>query len=182
MNKKTLKALKDSIQHWEDLAAGYGGSMNRPNSSSCALCQLFYGSRYEEDREDCQGCPVSKKTGRPFCEGTPYERVGKMWQSGQISHIDNFAYLRTEDFRTAAREMVKFLWSLMPTTEEKEPKKAETLLDGVDQIVTCMRELVKQMEIANERLGKMQEQNVIANKAGGKKTLICKNKRDIEAA
>lgn len=62
MNKKTLKALKGSIQKWECICMG----MIEDNGvDNCPLCLMFY-------EQECQGCPVKKKTGKIDCRTTPY--------------------------------------------------------------------------------------------------------------
>lgn len=69
--KRTVKqALQASIDKWTVIAAlGNSGMIEHSNDRvSCGLCQKFntaYG---------CTGCPVAKKTGKDFCEDTPYEK------------------------------------------------------------------------------------------------------------
>lgn len=62
MSPETLTALQGSIAKWERIVARTQSNHGRED---CALCNLFYDS-------DCVNCPVSAKTGQPFCKGTPY--------------------------------------------------------------------------------------------------------------
>ena len=62
MDAKTLKALKASIAHWEEVEEG---PWQQVGPKECALCDLFYGSK-------CEGCPVAIKAQAPLCRNTPY--------------------------------------------------------------------------------------------------------------
>jgi len=86
MDRKTRKALKESIAHWYRISAcetkeelyreGYFGE-------DCALCRMFNG----EDNlffllsachgcpvlSACHGCPVSQATGVCCCKKSPYK-------------------------------------------------------------------------------------------------------------
>ena len=64
MNKKTLKALKGSIEKWEKIVAGEGIDLGTVN---CPLCQIFV-----VPKDSCEGCPVMEKTGESDCYGSPY--------------------------------------------------------------------------------------------------------------
>jgi len=68
MNRKTRKALEKSIEHWEiDVLK----NNVFPEAKNCPLCTLFYG----KIGKSCKGCPVSEKTGLPYCINTPYQNL-----------------------------------------------------------------------------------------------------------
>ena len=97
MDKVTLKALKKSIEKWEQRAKG------KKTDDECPLCDLFRlysdveGVEYEfNENRICVGCPVFAKTGKVRCEGSPYD----IWMDGE-SVAD-------------AKKELKFLKSLLP--------------------------------------------------------------------
>lgn len=101
MTPEALKALKESIKHWEENVAA-----EKPNDASirwldCALCRNFFVNG------DCFGCPINDITGRS-CGGTPYfdaEAALFLWRKG-----DGDVAL----WRTAAQAELDFLKSLRP--------------------------------------------------------------------
>ena len=108
MDKETAEALEGSIRKWEAIVAGTGKDEGINN---CPLCQKFYLDMR------CDGCPVSIRTGKPVCEGSPYDHWG--W-SGAINDLpsaeDRF------DARKVAQAELDFLISL----REPETLNAET--------------------------------------------------------
>lgn len=110
MNAATLKALKDSIEHWKrDNVGARHPKDRRIGAYSCALCQAF---------PSCFGCPVDEKTWSTSCEGTPYKdafEAGIRWQKNPTA--ENKAI-----FHAAARREVKFLESLLPKPSKKTKK------------------------------------------------------------
>lgn len=104
MNKKTLKALNESIEKWtrhmnvdlEYLDQFYLGP------EECPLCQLFW-------HNDCQGCPVFERTGLYGCENTPFD---------DAYHCAAMNDLKA--FKKAAQEEVNFLKSLLPEKGESQ--------------------------------------------------------------
>jgi hypothetical protein len=110
MNEKTLKALKESIEHWKRLAKGtegedYGGP-------ECALCKKFNHFVNENIplEDSCKGCPVFQKTGEKYCRDTPYELI----ETEEDSYTHRSDFIKTEVFQLLAQEEVKFLESLLP--------------------------------------------------------------------
>ena len=100
MNSKTLKALKQSIKHWERLVAGEPGEeMGR---HTCALCKLF---RPYKPTLNCLGCPVAVKTGKPGCQSTPYDVAANAFV---------FQGKHSKTFNRAAKKELAFLKSLLP--------------------------------------------------------------------
>lgn len=71
------EAIKAAIQKWETIRDWHLHSGNNINSVSnigvytCALCNLY--RREYDDGESCFGCPVAKRTGNYFCEGSPLD-------------------------------------------------------------------------------------------------------------
>jgi hypothetical protein len=90
MDKRTLAALKDSIENWKGVSEG-------KERKDCALCEEF-------PDQNCMGCPVKEKTGHPSCEGTPFYAV-------RISVGTTALY---DWQRVAARREYLFLKSLLP--------------------------------------------------------------------
>lgn len=110
MTAKTLTALKASIAHHEsNLAAEMPGevALNRRN---CALCRKF-NRLSMSDSEACTGCPVADKTGKQFCDGTPFYDLESAYY--EWKH-DPKKTMRALAFRKAEREEIKFLKSLLP--------------------------------------------------------------------
>ena len=68
MDKKAVKALRGSIKKWERIVLGTGEDLGPQN---CPLCKEYLRGF------SCDGCPVYKDTGEPFCDGGPYVE----WQS-----------------------------------------------------------------------------------------------------
>lgn len=94
-----MKALEDSIKHWEQLAGGRRLPGEHHKSSCCALCKKFMGP------VGCEGCPVKKRTGLDGCEGSPW------YKCDQAYHMSGGDYNSTM-FKNAAKKMLKFLRSL----------------------------------------------------------------------
>ena len=108
MNKETLKALKGSIEKWENIVDG----KDVDNATEdCPLCQLFWD-------EDCESCPVCKKTGRNECSNTPYVK----WRLHHIEKHYGYTPLRNEcpECKEIAIEELNFLKSLLPKTKTKK--------------------------------------------------------------
>jgi len=68
-------ALNLAIEKWEFILAQHKNGVpeiSGVGSYSCALCRLYnYGPFY------CDGCPIACKTGRIFCDNTPYSNYLK---------------------------------------------------------------------------------------------------------
>jgi len=63
--RKAIRALTASIEHWERVAAGATRDGEGVCADSCACCD-------EWSNVDCDGCPIKARTGRRGCHGTPY--------------------------------------------------------------------------------------------------------------
>ena len=75
MKATTHKALLGSIEKWEKIVARTGGD---ESTSNCPLCAVFYEEVNDEFPDACAGCPVSTKTGKPYCDGSPYAAWAKI--------------------------------------------------------------------------------------------------------
>ena len=104
MNKKTLTALKESIEHWYRISAcKTPGELKKEGwtYSSCSLCEqfVFY---------DCSGCPVRKKTKQPGCVGSP-------WSAANVELCDYVSFGKWSDESQKIIEAeIRFLESLLP--------------------------------------------------------------------
>ena len=84
MNRKDMlrrleageNALELSIQKWQDIVNGEGKDDYR---DICALCEVHRLSREEEYKHSysiaCDNCPVKLKTGKPFCQNSPWSET-----------------------------------------------------------------------------------------------------------
>lgn len=105
MKKRALKALGGSIKKWKAIADGTGLDFGNEN---CPLCHEFYdGANTFVD--NCLDCPIFKKTGQPYCRGTPYSNFCKC--------VDADQYAETKEQKKAARAMLDFLIDLLPEAE-----------------------------------------------------------------
>lgn len=99
MTPETEKALQASIdEKWKPIARG--GKADG-GTEDCPLCALFFNW-------GCSGCPVSKRTGFPFCSASPYLAWLAVF-AGRESRLAN-----TPERVALAEDMVKFLKSLLP--------------------------------------------------------------------
>ena len=94
-----MKALEDSIKHWERLASGRRKLGEDIRASHCALCNKFAVNSLNV----CEGCPVYRRTNLAGCEDTPY------WDCHNAAE---WRGLDSAEFKSAAKEMLKFLRSL----------------------------------------------------------------------
>jgi hypothetical protein len=109
MNKETIKALKESIAHWERLATGKLQPGEDIGPTHCALCARFYSvGRCRTPSPEEEPCPVAVRTGCSYCEDTPYEYALAVDEAVGLDH---------PDFQAAAQEELDFLRSLLPEKE-----------------------------------------------------------------
>jgi len=104
MKKKTLKAIKKSIEKWEKIVSEKGRDEGDDN---CALCGLFL-------KDECIDCPVYAKTKRKGCRGTPYED----WIDHQGNHFyyanEHYYVVKCPECKELAQKELEFLKSLLP--------------------------------------------------------------------
>lgn len=109
MNKKTLKALRGSIEKWEAIADGTGAEDGHRN---CPLCKLFID-------DGCAGCPVRAATGAVSCCKSPYDRWRNMPERNICVTADGFV-AASDRAKEIARDEENFLRSLWPALEGAE--------------------------------------------------------------
>lgn len=112
MDERTAQALEESIKHWEEnveRAERNEGLLLGPDD--CALCGLFW-------KKDCVGCPVSERTGKLSCDGSPYYDVS--------TAMTNVARV------SACLDELNFLKSL----REEQPKEKDTNMISKDKTYT----------------------------------------------
>ena len=111
MNTRTLRALEDSIKHWEDnVLSAKASEYFRLGANVCPLCRLF-----NIDREmACEGCPVKDQTGEAFCRETPYAAVYNARSRFYPGSKPN------QDLIDACEKELDFLKSLLPKEMENQ--------------------------------------------------------------
>lgn len=117
MNKKTLTALKASIQHWRENEAAESSDDVSVWGDYCALCGLFV-----RPTDCCKGCPVAKRTGKENCDGSPWAAARDEFKKWRWAYLadgqDTPRVTQARDaFRAAARAEREFLESLLPESE-----------------------------------------------------------------
>ena len=108
MDPKTLTALKASITKWEQNLKARSPYEVEISPVSCSLCTLFH-------QDDCEGCPVSEKTGQSRCFSTPFRAADLALTDWE--EVDKNSALR-DAWRKAAQAEVDFLKSLLPEGEQ----------------------------------------------------------------
>lgn len=102
MTPEAAAALEASIAHWEANAVAETPEEASVSGRDCALCGLFVPN-------DCEGCPVSAKTGKISCRQTPYYDAldaRECWEEFPSDSANRDA------FHAAARDEVAFLKGL----------------------------------------------------------------------
>lgn len=71
VTKLETAALEGSIAKWRNIVLKKDVNLGAIN---CPLCQVFLLPRrgLSGQENDCVGCPVREKTGKPYCRETPY--------------------------------------------------------------------------------------------------------------
>lgn len=107
MTPKALRALKDSIKHWERLVKN---PYEPIGPKVCPLCKAY--KQLQEVSQHCVGCPVFKSTGVSYCNSTPYQDA---WNARYrlVNHLDDRLTVQT-NWITAATAELEFLKSLLP--------------------------------------------------------------------
>ena len=113
MAAETLEALRGSIAKWEHIVDGTGLQLGPDN---CPLCLRFNPMKNPSALSGCADCPVAQKTGRPVCEGTPYDDYSEAEESD-----DDDAEERMEFH---AKAELDFLKSLLPTDALSDERQA----------------------------------------------------------
>lgn len=92
-NLKTQIALWESIEHWFENWSD--PKFSETGGCYCALCDLFVGRIYIDD---CIGCPVFEKTGRQYCENTPWHDAHHERIHGYFGKETKLAYKKEYQF------------------------------------------------------------------------------------
>jgi hypothetical protein len=102
MDAETLEALRGSIAKWERVVAD---NIDGTYWKDCPLCLTFW------DR-GCVGCPVSERTGKFVCRGSPFAE----YDQARSDAIDRESKDPERDpaVMIAARKELEFLKSLLP--------------------------------------------------------------------
>lgn len=77
MDARTAEALEKSIKHWLSHTKVKNLRGLDVHDTGCALCSLFIS-------EECRGCPVAKKTGYPYCVGSPYNSARNAYEDKNL--------------------------------------------------------------------------------------------------
>lgn len=104
MPPATLSALRASIKHWRENVNAEKPEDVKLGVDYCPLCSVFYN-------EGCRGCPVSNKTERGYCGGSPYEDAANAHNDWEDAVIHRTTY------QAAAQAELDFLISLLPEGE-----------------------------------------------------------------
>lgn len=107
MEPKTLEALQESIEKWEEILNNGGVDDGRHD---CSLCKLFW-----EDN-DCQDCPINDKTKKNYCEGSPYPHWHKHQKTKHKATIGKRP-IHCPHCKELAEKELEFLKSLLPKGE-----------------------------------------------------------------
>lgn len=121
MSKRTLDALKKSIEHWRGNVEAENPINIRLGTAYCGLCRLFHGTYRKDDRKKtCEGCPVAVRSCAKGCQNTPYDAAddahdawGDAVDNGAGPEDTAFIDARTK-WRAAAQAELDFLISLLP--------------------------------------------------------------------
>ncbi len=102
--RKVIKALNGSIRKWENIA--FCGAYDK-GQRDCPLCKIF------DNNADypCEGCPVSEKTGKCYCSGSPYTE----WSH----YLSDKPFVFDKKSQTLALRELRFLCRLRNEYEQK---------------------------------------------------------------
>lgn len=119
MDNETLKALQESIKHWEEICKAENVDQVNIQANDCPLCHKFLDASYSADETGCRGCPVKEETDYPSCEFSPWEDVSRAKLDWVVAvNTRDFKYIEKykEKFIEAAKIELEFLKSLLPDT------------------------------------------------------------------
>lgn len=114
MTPATLAALKGSIAKWEGIVAG---THVDHGALDCPLCAMFLIEKPEISA--CKGCPISERTGRYGCCGTPYYEFMRL----EARNLDDDTPIDPANpdhalALAAAQAMLAFLKDLLPAGDQ----------------------------------------------------------------
>ncbi len=106
MDKKTLVALKGSIEKWSKIVRSTRALDKR--GKNCPLCILF-------GAVDCEGCPIASKVLTDDCFGTPYrEWLNHQRQDHPTTKLVAHRHSECIVCLDIAKAELNFLKSLLP--------------------------------------------------------------------
>lgn len=106
MKKSTRKALKASIEHWEqNLDMLILNHLSKEEDltkdiylfiDSCPLCKIFYGSDSFYSNKYCTGCPVFIATGSTGCDNSPWNKIYSWHGNKERTYAQGYKIFRAE--------------------------------------------------------------------------------------
>ena len=116
MDSVTLRALRGSIKKWERIVAS--SHSKDYGTENCPLCLVFLQSK-DFLTEYCVGCPVSAKTGREGCAGSPYVEWNRHQEDVHRNYGDHHRFRDCKECLRLAKAELASLRDLLP-----KPKRA----------------------------------------------------------
>lgn len=114
MNPIAIKALQDSIKHWEENLAVKHPDDIKLGGEHCACCLAFHTCGNEDNH--CPGCPVAE-AGHEGCMGSPYfDAVDAAYDWKTLVGSRLSAIKAKKEWQKAAQAEIDFLKSLLPET------------------------------------------------------------------
>ena len=110
MHKYIRHAIEGSVKKWENILAGTGLDKGVEN---CPLCKVFHS---RTSKVFCEGCPVALKTGKRFCDDSPYEKWAYHQYDAHSHEYDGG--MKCKECARLARVELKFLKRLLPKDED----------------------------------------------------------------
>lgn len=110
MDKDALTALKSSIEKWKKNSRVRDINNAKIGAENCPLCNLYLNTL-----KSCERCPVYSKTGKKYCENTPFDSID--YFSSILDSSEKLNSSQMKEFRKVAKQEVKFLESLLPKEE-----------------------------------------------------------------
>jgi len=111
MNPKARAVYHEVLEHWKDILRRAEADMPLPiGPRACSWCLLFNSMQRRSD--DCKGCPIYERTGRQYCEGTPYETVDEVYDQRVFKEATK------DELCAVVREQLDFLYSFREETDD----------------------------------------------------------------
>lgn len=136
MDPRTAVALRQSIEHWEELA----DEPRVSGSYGCALCRLFHplvGDVAVATGLSCAKCPIYAVTGEPGCHETPYARfslsLGSHTEASNVA-LAELSFLTHLLSRALIRDYAPTAAKLIDTPPEPASWPTPPALDLISKI------------------------------------------------
>ncbi len=100
--KRIRKALKRSKVKWADMYKGHSAAVK-----DCPLCDMFLFLN------DCNLCPVMRKTGLARCEGTPYAEWANHQKNEHGINVSTGMVIKCKDCTKYAERQFLFISKLL---------------------------------------------------------------------